>query len=240
MKTFSKSIITPLLLAVTLLAACNKNNRSNTTNPPSATSQLTFQLAAVNSADSTGAPVDSVPTIAGLVWSAGTANIGKFNFEARRSGVSINIQSRNLTNVDLFALTPLVTYVTLDTGVYKQIQISAFLQGSNNDSIPPLKLSGSFTNDSSKVVPITFTLTEDAVVQVGANNIDINGTTDYTALLDMQLNKVTKGITAADLDKAKLTGGSIVISKSSNSQLYYKMRANIAGCGRSFFRFHHR
>src|ERR1700743_2018644 len=123
MKTFSKSIITPLLLAVTLLTACNKNNHSNTTNPPSATSQLTFQLAAVNSADSTGAPVDSVPSIAGLVWSAGTANIGKFNFEARRSGVSINIQSRNLTNVDLFALTPLVTYVTLDTGVYKQIQI---------------------------------------------------------------------------------------------------------------------
>ncbi len=34
-------------------------------------------------------------------------------------------------------------------------------------------------------------------------NIDINGTTDYTALLDMQLGKVTKGITAAALNKAK-------------------------------------
>ncbi|HEY4195539.1 MAG TPA: hypothetical protein VGM63_08385 [Mucilaginibacter sp.] len=240
MKTFSKSIITPLVLAVILLAACKKNNSSNTATPPSGSSKLTFQLAAVNSADSTGAAVDSVPSIAGLVWSAGTANVGKFDFVAKRSGVSINILSRNLTNVDLFALTPLVTYVTLDTGVYKQIQISAFLESSNNDSIPPLKLSGSFTNDSSKVVPITFTLTDNAIVQVGASNIDINGTTDYTALLDMQLNKVTRGITAADLNKAKVTNGTIVISRSSNSQLYYKMRANIAGCGRSFFRFHHR
>jgi hypothetical protein len=240
MKTFRTSVITPLLLAVTLLAACKKNNSSNTVTPPTATSQLTFQLAAVNSADSTGAAVDSVPSIAGLVWSAGTANIGKFNFEAKRSGVSINIQSRNLTNVDLFALTPLVTYVTLDTGVYKQINISAYLQSSNNDSIPPLKLSGSFTNDSTKVIPIEFDLTDNAIVQVGATNIDINGSTDYTALLDLQLNKVTKGITAADLNKAKLTNGKIVISKSSNSQLYFKFRANIAGCGRSFFRQHHK
>ena len=239
MKTFSKSIITPLLLAVVALAACNKNNSSNTSTAPKATSQLTFQLAAVPSADSTGAPVDSVPSIAGLVWSAGTANIGRFDFSAKRAGVSIDIQSRNLTNVDLFALTPLVTYVTLDTGVYKQIEIKAFLEGSN-DTIPALKISGSFTNDSSKVVPITFSLTDNAVVQVGASNIDINGTTDYTALLDMQLNKVTKGITAADLNKAKVTNGTIVISRSSNSLLYYKMRANIAGCGRSFFRWHHR
>jgi len=43
---------------------------------------------------------------------------------------------------------------------------------------------------------------------------------------------------AAELNKAKLTSGTIVISKSSNTQLYYKMRANIAGCGRSFFRLH--
>jgi hypothetical protein len=103
-----------------------------------------------------------------------------------------------------------------------------------------LKLSGSITNDSTKVIPIEFYLTDNATVQVGASNIDINGTTDYTALLDMQLNKVTKGITAAELNKAKVTGGKIVISKSSNSQLYYKMRANISGCGRFFFRLHRR
>jgi hypothetical protein len=90
------------------------------------------------------------------------------------------------------------------------------------------------------VIPIEFDLTDNAIVQVGASNIDINGTTDYTALLDLQLNRVTKGVIAAELDKAKLTGGKIVISKSSNSQLYFKMRANIAGCGRSFFRQHHR
>jgi hypothetical protein len=236
MKTFRTSIITPLLLAVISLAACKKNNNSSTPLVATATSKLSFQLSAANSADSLGAKPDSVPSIAGLVWKAGTANIGRFAFEAKRNGVSINIVSHNLTNIDLFALTPLVTYVTLDTGIYKEIEIQAFLESSNNDTIPPLKLSGTFTNDSTKVIPIEFDLTNNAVVQVGASNIDINGTTDYTALLALQLNKLTKGITAADLNDATLTGGKIIISKSSNTFLYYKFRANLSGCGKSEFR----
>jgi hypothetical protein len=240
MKTIRTSIIASILLAVISFSACKKNGSSNTPVVASGTSKLSFQLSA-DATDSTGTvPDSSKSSITGLTWAAGTANIGRFSFEAKRNGVSIDIDSHNLTNVDLFALTPLVTYVTLDTGVYKEIRIKAYLQSSNNDSIPPLKLTGTFTNDSTKVIPVEFDLTENSIVQVSAKNIDINGTTDYTALLDMQLGKVTKGITAADLNKATLTDGKIIISKKSNVFLYYKIRANISGCGRSFFREHHK
>jgi hypothetical protein len=82
------------------------------------------------------------------------------------------------------------------------------------------------------IIPITSRVSE--------NNIDINGTTNYTALLNMRLNKLTKDATAADLNKASLTNGGIIISKSSNSSLYYKMKSNIAGCVWWEFSKHHK
>jgi hypothetical protein len=143
-----------------------------------------------------------------------------------------------MSNVDLFALTPLETYVTLDTGVYKKIAITAYLE--KTDTILPLKLTGSFTNDSSKVVPIEFDLSDNAVVQVKADSITINGTTDYTALLALQLNRLTTGISVSDLNNATLTNGSLIISNKSNALLYYKMRANITRCGWYEFKRHRR
>lgn len=232
MKTVRTSVITTMVLVILSFAACKKGSK-NAAVIPSSTAKLSFQLKAT-AASLASLPADSSSSIAGLVWTAGHANIGKFAFEARRSGVSINIVSNNLTNVDLFALTPLQTYVTLDTGVYKEIEVTAFLE--STDSIPPLKVSGTFTNDSSKVVPIEFDLSGHATVNVEENNIDINGVTDYTALLDLQLARLTKGITADELNKATLTNGSIIISKSSNTTLYWKMRSNIARCGWGEFR----
>lgn len=232
MKTVRTSIITAVVLAIISLAACKKgSNKSSVV--PSGTAKLSFQMQAT-SANLASLPPDSVSSISGLVWTAGTANIGRFAFEAKRKGVFIDIISNNLTNVDLFALTPLQTYVTLDTGVYKEIEITAFLE--STDTVPPLKITGTFKNDSAKVVPIQFDLGGHATVKVEEKNIDINGTTNYTALLDLQLGRLTKGITAQDLDKAKVTKGTIVISQTSNSWLYWKMRANIAGCGWSEFR----
>jgi len=228
MKTVRTSILATVVLAIISLAACQKNNKSNVAPAATGSSKLAFQLQATN-ATLASLPADSTSSITGLVWTAGTANVGKFAFFAKRSGVTINVFSNNLTSVDLFALTPLQTYITLDTGIYKKIAITAYLE--KQDTILPLKLTGTFVNDSSKTVPIEFDLSHNAIVQVKADSIDVSGTTDYTALLDMQLDRVTKGITADDLNKAKLTDGAIIISDKSNVWLYYKMRANITLCG---------
>ncbi|MBV8388339.1 MAG: hypothetical protein JO080_00910 [Mucilaginibacter sp.] len=236
MKTVRTSIITTMILAIISFAACKKGS-SNKSVVPSSTAQLSFSLAAT-SANLASLPPDSVSSIPGLVWTAGDANIGRFAFEAKRKGVSIEIESNNLTNVDLFALTPLQTYVTLDTGVYKEIEITAFLE--RTDTVPPLVVTGTFKNDSAKVIPIEFILSGHATITVEEKNIDINGKTNYTAILDLQLGRLTKGITEADLDKAKVTGGKIIISKTSNTDLYWKMRWNIARCGWSEFREHER
>ncbi len=235
MKTIKTSIIAPILLALISLAACKKN--SSTPTVVSSTSKLAFQMKAVNSASlALTTPID---TIAGLQWTAGTANISRFVFEAKRSGVSINIQTNNLMNVNIFSLSPTISFVTLDTGVYKEIEIQAFLEPTSDTAHIPLKLTGTFKNDSSKLIPVELDLNSDVTIKTEVNNFDITGTTNYVALVEMELEKLTVGVTAADLNGATLTGGKIIISKTSNSTIYWKIRSNLAECGHSEFKEHH-
>jgi hypothetical protein len=234
MKTFKKSIFAVVLLAVIALAACKKN--SSTPKLASATSQLAFQVQASNLA--------SVPDslIKGLTWTAGIANISKFTFEAQRKGTTIDITSRNVDSVDIFSLNPTMTYVTLDTGVYKEIEVKVYLEPSSDTSKLPLKLTGTFTNDSSKVIPIELDLNSDVTISTEVDNVDITGTADYTALVTMELYKLMAGVTATELDKATLTGGKIIISKTSNASIYRMIRSNVSDwrCGHFEFREHGR
>lgn len=234
MKTFKTSIIATILLAVISLTACKKN--SSTPAPSKlSTSKVAFQMKVVNAVVTT----TTIDTIAGLTWHAGTANISRFVFEAKRGGVSINIQTSNLMNIDVFSISPAITFVTLDTGVYKEIEIKAFLEPTSDTAHIPLKLTGTFKNDSSKLIPIELDLNSDVTLKTELDNFDITGTTNYVALVEMQLEKLTVGVTAADLNAATLTGGKIIISKTSNSSIYWKIRSNLAGCGHSEFREHH-
>src|ERR1700744_3138886 len=99
MKTFRTSIFTAIASGQLLLAACSKNNSSNTPVVASSSSKLSFQLQATNT-NLASTPADTATAaVTGLTWASGTANVGKFAFVAKRTGVSINIQSSNLTNV---------------------------------------------------------------------------------------------------------------------------------------------
>ncbi len=232
MKTVRITIITVIALSIASMMGCKK---SSTRSVASGSSKLSFQLAVKNGTTLATPASDTIP---GLVWTAGTADVSKFSFEARRNGVSIEIESNNLTTVNLFGVSPVTTYVTLDTGIYKEIEVTAFLDHSSTDTIP-LKLTGTFKTDSGKTVPIQFDLMSDARIKVEEKNIDLNGTATVTALVDIALDKLMNGITAADLDKATLTNGGIVISKTSNSWLYFKILANISGCGHAEWREDH-
>jgi len=234
MKTFKTSTIALVLLAVIAVAACKKN--SSTPKPLSSTSHLALQMQASNLA--------SIPDslIKGLTWTAGIANISKFTFEAQIKGVSINVTSRNIDSVNIFSLNQTATYITLDTGIYREIEVKVFLEPSSDPNHLPLKLTGTFTNDSLKVIPIELDLNSDVTIRTEADNVHITGTADYTALVQMELFKLMAGVTAADLDHATLTGGKIIISKTSNNSIYWQIKSNVSEweCGHSEFEEHHR
>jgi hypothetical protein len=244
MRTLKTGILAAMVLALTGLAACKKTGSS----PSSKTSQLSFQMQADNAtsnlaASTTGSKLSTNSTfqaIPGLTFTSAIANISRFKLEAKRNGVEIEVTSKNLSNVDLFALDPTVTSVTLDTGVYKEIEIKVELKHSSDTLAIPLKLKGTFTNSGGTVIPIEFDFNSDATIKAEAENIAVTNTINFVALVHLHLNKLEAGITAADLDGATQTNGMIVISDTSNTAIYNKVLANLSDCGENEFREHHK
>lgn len=240
MKTFKAGIIAAITLAVVSLSACKKSGNAPTTK----TSQLSFQMVADNSTTSLAGSsftTNSVTVdVPGLVFTAGTANISQFKLEAKRNGIETEISSKNLTNVDLFALAPSIADITIDTGTYREIEIKVVLQKTSDLTALPLKLTGTFTNNQGTVIPVEFDLNDDVTIKAEAENIHVTNTTDFVALVHMHLLKLEAGITAATLDGATLTNGVLIISSSSNSAIYNRVLANFSDCGETEFREHHK
>ena len=240
MKTFKAGTITAITLAVLSLSACKKSGNA----PTSKTSQLSFQMVADNSstnlAGSSSTTSSATAGVPGLVFTAGTANINQFKLEAKRNGIETEITSKNLTNVDLFAQTPSIANITIDTGFYKEIEIKVVLQKTTDISAIPLKLTGTFTNSQGIMIPVEFDLNDDVIIKAEAENIHVTSTTDFVALVHVHLLKLEAGITAATLDAAILTNGVLIISNSSNTAIYNRVLANFSNCGETEFREHHK
>jgi len=241
MKNLKTGTIAAIMLAVIVFAACKKNSVS-----PSATTgpQLSFQMMADNNASLAAASNNALQTnalstgIPGLTITAAVANISKFKLEAKKNGVETEIITKNLSNVNLFALSPSIANVTILPGTYTEVELRVDLDRSNTDSLP-LKLNGTFTNSGGKVIPFEFDLNNNVEIKAEAENIVITDTTNFAAIVHMHLPKLEAGITAADLDAATLTNGILVISNSSNTSLYRRILDNFGACGESEFRHDH-
>ena len=216
-----------LAAATTLLTSCKKESSSGKTS-----SQITFALGADNATSNIAATTNSSLTLnatvaanASITWSSAIANISAYKFEAKKNGVSVEIKSKQLTNVDLFALSPASIGAVIDTGTYKQIEISILLLKST--AALPLVAKGTFTTAGGVVVPIEFDYNDNAVFNVEAENVTVDGTTDVISKINFHLNRLLSGISSATLDAASRTNGSIVISSSSNAAIYNRVIANV-------------
>ncbi|TFF36496.1 hypothetical protein [Mucilaginibacter psychrotolerans] len=232
-------------IALISLAAtsCKKDSAGTSV---AATSEISF---AVNT-DNPSVTLDAVngPVIqstgtnaltAGVTWTSGIANIAQFKLEAKKNGVEKEVSTSNLTNVDLLAAIPAFVKANIDTGTYKEIELRILLVKSTGTDIP-LTLKGTFTSKGGAVVPIEYDFNDDALIKLEAENITVDGTNNVTAGADMHLNKLLFGITSAQIDAATRTGGTIVISSTSNPALYAKIKLNVllAFAARHFEKHH--
>jgi antitoxin component of RelBE/YafQ-DinJ toxin-antitoxin module len=156
------------------------------------------------------------------------------------NGTEIEVTSHNLANVDLFAISPSITSVTLNPGTYTEIEVKVMLTRSANPDSIPLKLKGTFASGGGTSIPIEFDFNDNATVKAEAENVVVTTGMDYTSLVQMHLDKLLAGITAADLDNAAQTTGAIIISLTSNTDLYNKIKDNLgSSCDHQFREHHH-
>jgi hypothetical protein len=241
MKIKSNQIIIGLCVLgmVSIFSACKKGDASSSSVTDT---QMSFALSASGNISpfsvtggsdqlTTNGLSTSATSTASISWTSGVANVSGFKLEAKKKGTEVEISSRNLTSIDLFSTTPTTISTAIDTGTYREIELRVLFTKSTTATIP-LTLKGNYTSTTGMVTPIEFDFNDDAVIKVEAENITVDGKTDVATIAKLDVTKLVNGFAASILDSAVRTNGAIVISSTSNTNIYNFIKANIVGCGR--------
>src|SRR5476651_52924 len=160
-----------ILVLTTGLFSCKKDTgvAASTTS-----SQLLFGLTADNAlatASTSGLTINAstIATPANITWTSGIANVSQFKFEAKKAGVEKEVKASGLSNIDLFALAPLLTNAQIDTGTYSEIELR--IEFAKSATAIPLDLKGSFTKADGSIVPVEVVLNEDLEIRAEAKNV---------------------------------------------------------------------
>jgi hypothetical protein len=169
-----------------------------------------------------------------ITFTSGIANVTRFEFEAKKDGVETSVETRNLMNVDLFALNPALVNTVIDTGTYKEIEVRLVLTQSSTSAIP-LTLMGTVTPPQGAAIPFEFDFNQDLQIKAEAKNVVISATQNLKTMFLLHWNMILANISPADVSAATLTNGKIVVSSTSNAAIFNKIVANLGSIGETKF-----
>lgn len=224
MKNYLLSFGSILLGSALILSSCQKEDSTG--------GKISYQVKPANFTASVGSTVSTsgllvnVNSNSSLTWTSGNLNITEIDFEAENNNAEIEYELKDLYNINLFTLSPVLGNITIPDGTYDEVELKLKLKKSITSDLP-LTLKGSYTNSVGTKMPVEFYFNEEFEMEVEAEDLVVSGTTDYLALINVQLNKFLTNVTSADLNDAVKTNGTIVISATSNANLYNKLKANM-------------
>ena len=227
MKTL-KIFVLMLAAAGFSLSSCQKNDSEIMIE--SGSKSLGVQLQAVNNTYSFGIGTKALTT-GTLKWDTCQMYVSRVHLTATKeqgdtlaTEFSMDLKFKNSKLADLFSANSLLGDVTLPAGLYDKISIQIQSDKKDAGTAPVFYLAGIYTN-ALGTTPIAFIVNKDLKFKASAkDSVQLNTAADYTALFQLDLsNAISNGrITEADLDKASLTNGKIIISENSNKEIYEK------------------
>ena len=164
-----------------------------------------------------------------VLWTSGYASANQIKFEAKKADNSeVEFKSTVSQRIDLFTtLAPVIGNILLPPGTYSEVEFKAELAASGSDAA--LELNGTFTSGIT-TTPVTFTAGSLLEIKTEQNSVVIDGGSGYSALTTLNLSTLTQGVTETMLNSATKTNGKIIISASSNTNLYNIILANLDSC----------
>lgn len=229
-----KSLLLSAVIAGLLFTSCKKNS-SNGYNTSTSQPTMSYRLVASN----TSYGVARTSATANIVWDSAFATPDVIIFQATQGNVQVQYKATNNQRVDLLSSVVLdFGSFTLPAGYYSQTSLKIDLDKMGN--MPVLQLNGSVT-DGTVVLPVEVMVNESFQLQTEQDSVTITNDSSFVAVTTIDLSSITTGITATMLLNATLTGGTIVISSSSNHELYKMILDNLGNkhhhC--EFEHFHH-
>lgn len=225
MKNYLLNFGSAILVAGLLLSSCTKDNSTGN-------GKLSYKVKPSNFTSSIGPTASgsgliiAINSNSSLTWTSGNMNVTEIDFEAKSKNTEIEFELKQAFNVDLFNLSAVLGSITLPDATYEEVELKLVLKKSATSNIP-LTLKGTYTDGSGTKIPVEFYFNEDIEAEVEAENLVVSGTNDYLGLINIQLNKFLTNVVSADLSGATKTNGVIVISATSNMDLYSKLKANL-------------
>jgi hypothetical protein len=227
MRTFK---IFALMVAATGIAMTSCQNNDSEISVY-AEKSLGVQLQAVNNTYSFTPATRALKT-GTLKWDTCQMYVSRVHLTATRhqgdsisTEFSVNLNFKESKLADLFNANSLLGDVALQSGIYDKISIQIQSDKKDAGNSPVFYLSGNYTNPTGTATPIALIVNKDLKFMATAkDSVQLNSAADYTALFQLDLsNYISNGnITEADLDKATLTNGKIIVSETSNAELYKK------------------
>lgn len=176
-----------------------------------------------------------------FAWDSSFIVVSKIEFEAEKkdsisqSSTEIHFEWEGPKKVDLFGLNSLVGSISLPPGVYHEVSLKLVAYQSDAGDSPVFYLSGTYTNAEGLVIPIVLQVNEDLEFRIKQEGSLLNASVDYTSLVHINLSLLFADVTAGDLDGAALTDGTIVVSGTSNVEIYNLIIDNLSSCSEYHF-----
>lgn len=224
--------LTTILIGAMLLASCSKDENSSDGKVAYKVKPSNFSASVASDISGSGLSV-AVNSNSSITWTSGILNISEIDFEAEGNGKEIEYELKNQFNVDLLNLSPILGSINIPTGTYHEVELKLELEPSTTKI--PLTLKGTYTNTAGIKTPVEFYFNEEFEIEVEAEDVTVNGSEDYVALINLQLNKFLSNVSTSDLDQATKTNGAIIISDTSNINLYNKFKSNLNAFGECDF-----
>lgn len=216
-----KKLFIPVVFMSALIAtSCKKENNTS--------GVVSYHLKPMNyTAALMGASKGSntISSANSLTWTAGNMIISEIDFEAKKEKLKIEYESKKIVNVNLFDVSPALGDVSIPDGTYEEVELKLKVKKTES-GVAPLMLSGVYTDASGVNTPVEFSFNEEIEVKVEAENVVITSK-DYTGMINLQLSKFLTNVSTSDLSQAIKTNGKIIISSTSNSVLYGKIKSNL-------------
>ena len=210
--------ITNLLIAASSLLAFNSCKKAATSDQA-----LGYQLQTINRSAVVNAPLAP----GNITWTSGSALATLIKLEAKNSsGTEVEFKSQLAQTIDLFSsVASNLGNVVIPPGNYSEVEFK--IQLTPNGSTPALTLKGTYTSGTGLVIPVVFQVNSLLEIKAEQANVTITANTNTTALTSVNLAPLTNGISQAMLGSATVTGGSIIISATSNANLYAIITSNL-------------
>lgn len=211
-----KSIASVALGSSLLFASCQKEKSAENMNQAP---NVTYELATGGDARP-GVAGEVARTTAGfLSLTGGTASVTQIKFEAKGAN-KVEYKSNVSQVIDLSSAAATIGGLSVPYGTYEKIEFKIKFEPTTTQ--PALVLNGSYTPTSGgAAVPVVLQINQPFELKFEKKTpTTIDANTNYGALGTLALNMLTAAVPESLLANATRTNGQIIISSTSNTQLY--------------------